>query len=41
LQVIEGVGAMRAYYICEQAYGIKGKGGPEEIASLDFKTEDR
>ncbi|GEM_PF-1270471 len=32
---------MRAYYICEQAYGIKGKGGPEEIASLDFKTEDR
>ncbi len=32
---------MRAYYICEQAYGIKGKGGPEDIASLDYKTEDR
>ena len=32
---------MRAYYICEQAYGIKGKGGPEEIASLDSKSEER
>ena len=32
---------MHTYYICEQAYGIKGKGGPEEIASLDFKPGDR